>query len=152
MKTNGYAVAMRCGVLGVGMTLLFSAVGAKSAEAQTTAAGSGEKPEISTGSKFYCNAKALGGEEREHHKKLTEKLITARNAIVETPRGYEFQFSPANMTIAELADWVVAEAKCCPFFYFHIDLEKEGQLLCLGLTGEEGAKAFIRTEFQIPGK
>jgi hypothetical protein len=42
---------------------------------------------------------------------------------------------------------VVAESKCCPFFDFHIDLEETGNLLCLRLTGEEGIKAFIRTEF-----
>jgi hypothetical protein len=47
---------------------------------------------------------------------------------------------------------VVAESKCCPFFDFHIDLEREGTLLCLRLTGEEGIKPFIRVEFQLPAK
>jgi len=36
-----------------------------------------------------------------------------------------------------------------PFFDFHIDVEREGKLLCLRLTGEEGIKAFIRAEFRI---
>ena len=67
-------------------------------------------------------------------------------------RGYEFQFTPANVSLAELADWVVAESKCCPFFDFHIDLEHEGSLLCLRLTGEEGIKAFIHVEFQASAK
>lgn len=38
------------------------------------------------------------------------------------------------------------------FFDFHIDLEREGKLLCLRLTGEEGIKSFIRSEFQVPTK
>jgi len=67
-------------------------------------------------------------------------------------KGYEFQYSPSNVSIGELADWVVAEGKCCPFFDFHIDLEREGKLLCLRLTGEEGIKPFIRSEFQVPSK
>jgi len=46
----------------------------------------------------------------------------------------------------------VAEGKCCPFFDFHIDLERAGALLCLRLTGEEGIKAFIRTEFPAAEK
>ena len=51
--------------------------------------------------------------------------------------------------LAELAEWVGAESKCCPFFDFHIDVEREGKLLCLRLTGEEGIKAFIRAEFGV---
>jgi len=43
----------------------------------------------------------------------------------------------------------VNESKCCPFFDFHIDLENEGKLVCLRLTGEEGIKQFIRAEFNV---
>jgi hypothetical protein len=100
-------------------------------------------------SKYYCNIKALTPEERKGHEKLTEKLMTERKEIVETAKGYEFQFSPKNVSLAELADWVGAESKCCPFFDFHIDLETQGNLLCLRLTGDEGIKAFIRAEFKI---
>jgi hypothetical protein len=108
-----------------------------------------ERPMATVQSKFYCNIKALTAEERARHKQLGEKLTAARKEIVELPKGYEFQFSPKNITIAELAEWVSAESKCCPFFDFHIDLEGEGSLLCLRLTGEEGIKAFIRAEFAV---
>ncbi len=100
-------------------------------------------------SKFYCNIKALTPDEQAHHKQLREKLTAARKEIVETEKGYEFQYSPADVSLAELAEWVGAESKCCPFFDFHIDLEREGKLLCLRLTGEEGIKAFIRVEFGV---
>ncbi len=100
-------------------------------------------------SKFYCNTKALTPEERARHKQLSEKLLAARKETVETKKGYEFQYSPGDVTLAELAQWVAAESKCCPFFDFHIDLEREGKLVCLRLTGEEGIKAFIRAEFSI---
>jgi hypothetical protein len=111
-----------------------------------------ERQTMTTQSKFYCNIKALNPAERAHHKRLTDKLIAARKEIGEIEKGYEFQFSPATVSLAELADWVVAEGKCCPFFDFHIDLEREGSLLCLRLTGEEGIKPFIRTEFDVPAK
>jgi len=101
--------------------------------------------------KFYCNIHALSAPERAHHKELTEKLLAARKASVETPGGYEFQFNPTSITLAELADWVGAESKCCSFLDFHIDVEAEGNLLCLRLTGEEGVKAFIRAEFGVKG-
>lgn len=80
--------------------------------------------------------------------------MAARKEIVETERGYEFQYGPSDVAIAELADWVAAveKGKCCAFFDFHIGLEKEGSLLCLWLTGEEGVKQFIRTEFRVGAK
>jgi hypothetical protein len=108
-----------------------------------------EKQMNTTQSKFYCNIKALTPEERAHHKQLGDKLMAARKKIVEMDKGYEFQFSPKDITLAELADWVVNESKCCPFFDFHIDLENEGKLVCLRLTGEEGIKQFARAEFAV---
>jgi hypothetical protein len=138
---------------GVALALLILGSGAAGLGAQNSAAPrSREKDMATTQSKFYCNTKALTPEERTHHKQLGDKLIATRNEIVETAKGYEFQFSPKNVSLAELADFVAAESKCCPFFDFHIDLEGEGSLLCLRLTGEEGIKAFIRAEFQVPMK
>ncbi len=108
-----------------------------------------ERQAATVQSKFYCNIKALTPEERARHKQLSEKLMAARKEIVETEKGYEFQYNPADVSLAELAEWVVAESKCCPFFDFHIDLEREGKLVCLRLTGEEGVKAFMRAEVKI---
>jgi hypothetical protein len=111
-----------------------------------------EKGTVIVQGKFYCNIKALTPDERASHKQLTDKLIRIRKEVVETEKGYEFQYSPADVSLAELAEWVAAEGKCCPFFDFHIDLEQQGALLCLRLTGEEGIKAFIRTEFPVAAK
>jgi hypothetical protein len=108
-----------------------------------------EKQVATVQSKFYCNIKALTGEERTRHTALTEKLLAARKETVEMEKGYEFQYSPADVSLTELAQWAVAESKCCPFFDFHIDLENQGKLACLRLTGEEGIKAFIRAEFNV---
>ena len=107
---------------------------------------------MTTQGKFYCNIKALNPTERAHHRQLTDKLIATRKGIVEIEKGYEFQYSPSNVSPAELADWVAAESKCCPFFDFHIDLEREGSLLRLRLTSEQGIKPFIQVEFQVPAK
>src|SRR5215470_1437577 len=98
---------------------------------------------------FHCNTKALSPAERIKHEALTKKLLSARKATVETEKGYELQFSPADVTVLEVAEWVVAESKCCSFFDFHIDLENVGTLICLRLTGIDGVKQFIRTEFHL---
>jgi hypothetical protein len=122
------------------------------AVAAQTASTSKQEKALMTQNKFYCNTKALNPRERARHKLLTDKIVAERNKIVETEKGYEFQYTSSTVSLAELADWVAAESKCCPFFGFHIDLENEGQLLCLRLTGEEGVKSFMRAEFQLPSK
>lgn len=133
------------------LTLLLAGSAAIALTGPTTElqAATTEKQMNATQSKFYCNTKALTAEERAHHKQLGDKLMAARKATVETGNGYEFQFGREDATLAELADWVVNESKCCPFFDFHIDLENEGKLICLRLTGEEGIKQFIRAEFAV---
>ena len=98
---------------------------------------------------FYCNIKELTATERARHKELTEKLLASRKETVETEKGYEFQYSPDKVSIAELGEWVVLESKCCSFLDFHIDLEERGKLVCLRLTGREGVKAFIQSELHI---
>src|SRR5579871_3418567 len=90
---------------------------------------------------FYCNVSALTAARRARHLELTKKLAEKRQQIVETEKGYEFRFRPEDVSIAELAEWTTLESKCCPFFDFHIDLENEGRLACLRLTGHEGIKA-----------
>ena len=137
-------------VAGMALALLMTAGGFATLAAQSaTIIVNGEKQVATTQSKFYCNTKALTPAERARHKQLGDKLTAERKAVVETEKGYEFQFSPKSVSVAELAEWVVAESKCCPFFDFHIDVEREGSLLCLRLTGEEGIKAFIRAEIGL---
>ena len=135
---------------GAGLALIVCAGGAGRLQAQSSPPKTiVESRAMTAQSKFYCNIKALNPTERTHHKELTDKLIGVRKDILETEKGYEFQFTPS-VSLTELADWVAAEGKCCPFFDFHIDLEHGGKLLCLRLTGEEGIKPFIRVEFQVP--
>ena len=153
IESKQFARTKKRTVAATTLVLLLTSGGAARLHAQNSAATTNaEKKTMTTASKFYCNTKALTPAERAHHKQLTDKLIASRKEIVETEKGYEFQYNPSTVSLVELADWVVAEGKCCPFFDFHIDLEREGQLLCLRLTGEDGIKPFIRSEFQVGGR
>jgi hypothetical protein len=149
-KTERFIEAGKRGAAAAGMVLLVLANDAVSLPAQDSPANtSKEKPSVTMQSKFYCNIKALTPAERARHQELGDKMRKAKNATIETPNGYEFQYSPKNVSLAELAEWAVAESKCCPFFDFHIDLEHEGTLICLRLTGSKGVKQFMRAEFSL---
>jgi uncharacterized protein HemX len=152
-ENEKFTTTWKLSLLGAALTLLVACTGAVRMQAQAVPKKtSAEDQPMTTQSKFYCNRNALNPTERAHHKQLTDKLLATRTNIVETEKGYEFQFSPSTISLAELADWVAAEGKCCEFFDFHIDLEQRGSLLCLRLTGDEGIKPFIRAEFQVPAK
>jgi hypothetical protein len=55
---------------------------------------------------FYCNITALLPAERARHKQLTDKLTSLRKEVIEMEKGYEFQYSPSEVSILELAEWV----------------------------------------------
>lgn len=143
-------LARRSLLAAVPTVMILALVSPQVSTSAAAAQGKGENRAVTTQSKFYCNINALTPSERLAHKQLTDKLIAARKKIVETDKGHEFQFDPADISLAELSAWVAAESKCCPFFDFHIDLERAGTLLCLRLTGDEGIKPFIRSEFSVP--
>jgi hypothetical protein len=138
-------------VLAAALLLLSGMTGTLAAQSSPGETKAQNQAAVTQG-KFYCNIKALTPAERARHKELGDKMFAAKDATVETEKGYEFQFSPEKVSVAEVAEWVVAESKCCPFFDFHIDLEREGKLVCLRLTGSEGVKQFIRTELGVEAK
>ena len=98
---------------------------------------------------FYCNLKALSVKERVRHMQLTYEIERARVETVEMANGFAFRFQDGTVSLAELAEWVSAERKCCPFFDFEIEQQADDAPLWLKLRGKEGAKAFMRAEFRI---
>ena len=99
------------------LTLFAGSLGATGLRNRPTQeSGKADRQVIATQNKFYCNSKALTAEERAHHKRLGDKLTQARKALVETEKGYEFQFSPSDVTLAEepafrsLGGWLYSES------------------------------------------
>ncbi|HKD63688.1 MAG TPA: hypothetical protein VKB40_06610 [Candidatus Acidoferrales bacterium] len=98
---------------------------------------------------FYCNLKALGTKERARHMLLTLEIERSRAETIELGNGFAFRFQDGSVSLADLAEWVSAERKCCPFFDFEIELQADNGRLWLKLRGKDGVKAFMRSEFGI---
>lgn len=98
---------------------------------------------------FYCNSKALTPEERVRHHELAQAIAEAKLETKELADGYAFRLQETKVSVADLAEWVEAERKCCPFFDFAISLGREGGALWLTLRGAEGVKDFMRHELHI---
>jgi len=116
--------------------------------AKAIAGGQGGSVSAKTESPFYCNIKALTLEERHRHKEIGEKLNAARVEAKELADGYALRLRPGMISLVELADWVDAERKCCPFLGLAIEAERENGPTWLKITGREGVKQFIRMEFK----
>src|SRR6185369_15793089 len=96
-----------------------------------------------------CSLTALTAAERAHHSDLSKELHSAVKDIRELDNGYAFQFSGVAKTISMVAEWISLERLCCPFFTFQLEVASESKPMWLRMTGRDGVKDFMRTEFAI---
>ena len=94
-----------------------------------------------------CNMNALTREQRARHEAATERLLRFA-AREELPDGYLFTIDREQIPVAELAEWVADESRCCPAVDFHLELPAFG-LLTLRLDGGADVKAFIAAELGL---
>lgn len=112
-------------------------------EANPTA-GSAKKPAA-----FACSLTALNAEQRKRHAELRKTLHEAVKEIQELPDGYAFRLPDDTKTILAAAEFITYEKLCCPFFKFNLEVESDGKPAWLKLTGREGVKQFLKTEFGV---
>lgn len=148
MKSRSFRMAVLiCALWQAGFITAQAQTRAQSAEAQE---GATMKAESRTSeSPFFCNLSALDGDQRKHHRELTQKLRESVKEIRELTDGYAFRFTTETNRITLLAEWVALERLCCPFFAFQLEVGSDASPLWLRITGREGVKAFMQVEFEI---
>ncbi|MGH9746804.1 MAG: hypothetical protein ACRD59_11925 [Candidatus Acidiferrales bacterium] len=139
------------GALLLGAVFLMTAVGYSGRLRHTpnVAKAAGQEQAAGEQPGFYCNLKAFTVAERAKHGLLSLKIQKAKVETIELENGFAFRFQDGSISMAELAEWVSAERKCCPFFDYEIELQANGGPLWLKLRGKEGVKTFMRSEFRI---
>ena len=100
-------------------------------------------------SPFACNRGALTAEQWTGHRALIEQLFKTRQSVRELPDGYALGLPADDDTLLLAARFIMLERRCCPFFDFALEVEREGGPLWLRLSGREGAKEVLRTEFDL---
>ena len=136
---NNTAITFTTAMLLIAAVLgLHESAGAQGGDSPNT-----KRPE----SPFVCNRLALTSEQRKRHfDELSPKLVSLKKSVRELPTGYEFEFPADASTFQLVAEWVIGERACCPFFDIDMRLEREGGSLWLSLTGREGVKQFIQAD------
>lgn len=94
-----------------------------------------------------CNMNALTTEQRTRHQAVTARLLehATRRELAD---GYLFTIDRACISVAELAEWVADESRCCPAVDFHVELPAFGPLT-LRLDGGADVKEFIAAELRL---
>lgn len=124
-----------------GMMLVVGASLGSRSDAQRSTVAKHESP-------FACDRLALDPAARARHfGVLGPALAKDRRGVRELPDGYEFEYPPDRATMQQLMEWAAGERLCCPFFDIEIRMEREGGSIWLRLTGRDGAKEFIRSDF-----
>ncbi len=75
------------------------------------------------GSAFVCNMNALDTAQRERYKEITVKLSDDRQSVKELTDGYALRFKAESQLIQDVAEFIVYERLCCPFFDFELAVE-----------------------------
>jgi len=107
----------------------------------------GERSQAASESSFFCNVKALSpAARRRHFDELGPMLRSRKIGVRELPNGYAFEFPADPEMITLVAEWVVGERACCPFFDIALTFDREGGPFRLTLSGREGTKEFIKVD------
>jgi hypothetical protein len=97
---------------------------------------------------FACDRLALTAQARKRHfDELGPALLAMMKHVRELPGGFEFEFPSDAATVQLVSEWAAGEHLCCPFFDIDLHLERQTGAFWLRLTGREGVKPFIRSDF-----
>ena len=94
-----------------------------------------------------CNMNALTAEQRARHETMTARLLRLAGRE-DLDDGYRFTVDRTDISVAELAEWVADESRCCPALDFHVELPAFGPL-ALRIDGGADVKAFIAAELRL---
>jgi hypothetical protein len=97
----------------------------------------------SSESPLACDLDAISASDRPRYNELRKMLAASAIGKRDLPDGIAIQISAERMPLAQLAEWISFERKCCPFFEFKIEVAPESGPIWLSLTGRPGVKEFL---------
>ena len=94
-----------------------------------------------------CDLDAIAATDRPRYNELLRMLRPAAVGKRELPDGIAIQISTERMALAQVAEWISFERKCCPFLEFRIDVAPKPGPVWVSLTGRAGVKEFLVQAF-----
>jgi hypothetical protein len=96
-----------------------------------------------------CDMSALTVEQRGRQRVLSRRLRDEALEVRELEDGYALAHVPDGEALEAMAEFVVNERMCCPFFEFAITVAGDGGPAWLTITGEGEAKRVLEAEMGL---
>ena len=97
-----------------------------------------------------CDLDAISANDHPRYDELRKMLAASAVGKRDLRDGIAVQISTERMTLAQLAEWISFERKCCPFFEFRIEVAPASGPVWMSLTGRPGVKEFLSQAFRKP--
>ena len=104
-------------------------------------------PATSRESPLACNLGAFTAAEKPRYGELRKSIASAVIGQRDLADGIALQIASDRIALADIAEWISMERRCCPFFDFRIDVARESGAVWLSLSGRAGVKEFITQAF-----
>ena len=90
-----------------------------------------------------CDLTALSPAEREQRQLLAERVWSGALDVRELTDGYAVRVPADADSYRQVAELLLLERRCCPFFRLGIELEENHGPIWVRLTGGPGVKEFL---------
>jgi hypothetical protein len=96
-----------------------------------------------------CNLFGLTAAERLRQQELHKQLFSRDESVRELPNGYAVGLPATKENILAVAEFISLERVCCSFFRFELEVGRQEEPVWLRITGGEGVKEFLKTQFKL---
>lgn len=96
-----------------------------------------------------CNRLGLTKAQLKRQHELHEQLFSNKLEIRELPDGYAISLPSTTENIMSVAEFISLERTCCSFFRFELEAGKPDEPLWFRITGGEGVKEFMKSQFDL---
>ena len=96
-----------------------------------------------------CNLLGLTAAERLRQQELHKQLFSRAENVRELANGYAVGLPGTKENILAVAEFISLERVCCSFFRFELDVGRQEEPVWLRITGGEGVKKFLKTQFKL---
>ena len=93
---------------------------------------------------------ALTPAERARRQDVLAILRERTTAVDHEPEGISFRLRNERETFSLAGEFVVYEARCCPFLRFDVSVQDGGDTVRLRMSGDAGVGDFLRATFGGP--
>jgi hypothetical protein len=88
----------------------------------------------------------------EMQKRKQEVLAVLKSKVLarqDLANGYKYKFAGSDDLLDQVITFIKSERACCDFFTFDLSVSDNQSYLWLSITGQDGAKDFIKTEMDL---